>query len=325
MSILPETMNALWLEQGRLSVRGDMPVPRPESDQGLVRVHVAGICATDRHLMRGYYPYAGIPGHEFVGAVAAAPGAPHLVGRRVVGNINISCGQCSLCRSGRAGHCRERSVLGIQNWPGAMAQYVKLPLKNLVSVPDHVSDQAAVFAEPLAAALQIRRQVRIEPSSHVLVLGAGTLGQLIARTLSLDVKRLSVVARYDVQRRRLESAGVEWLAEQDLLPDRFDVVVEASGSPEGFALAQKALKPGGTMVLKSTFKGQVPITLSELVVDEITVIGSRCGPMDQSVDMLADRRIDPRPLIDAQYPLQEGVAAFSAAAGPGRLKVLLKM
>ncbi len=325
MSLLPETMNALWLEQGRLRLRSDVPVPRPESDQGLVRVHLAGICATDRHLMKGYYPYAGIPGHEFVGTVAAAPGAPHLVGRRVVGNINISCGQCSLCRSGRPGHCRERSVLGIQNWPGAMASYVNLPLKNLVSVPDDVSDQTAVFAEPLAAALQIQRQVRIEPSHDVLVLGAGTLGQLIARTLSLNVNRLKVVARYDAQRHRLESAGIEWLTEPDVLPDRYDYVVEASGSAKGFALAQKALKPGGTMVLKSTFKGQVPVTLSELVVDEISVIGSRCGPMDQAVEMLAKRRIDPLPLIDAQYPLEEGVSAFSAAARPGQLKVLLKM
>jgi threonine dehydrogenase-like Zn-dependent dehydrogenase len=275
--------------------------------------------------MRGYYPYAGIPGHEFVGTVAAAPGAPQLVGRRVVGVINISCGQCSLCRSGRPEHCSERSVLGIQNWPGAMASYLCLPLQNLVLVPDSIPDNAAVFAEPLAAALQIQRQVRIEPSHNVLILGAGTLGQLIARTLSRIVKRLCVVSRYAAQRDRLESAGIEWLPEQALLPDRYDVVVEASGSTKGFALAQGALKPGGTMVLKSTFKGQVPVTLSELVVDEISVIGSRCGPMDQAVEMLADRGVDPLPLIDAQYRLEEGEAAFNAAARPGQLKVLLKM
>lgn len=318
-------MDALWLEQGRLRLRSDVPVPRPESDQGLVRVHLAGICATDRHLMRGYYPYTGIPGHEFVGTVAAAPGAPNLVGRRVVGMINISCGQCSLCRSGRPEHCSERSVLGIQHWPGAMASYLCLPLQNLVRVPDSVPDEAAVFAEPLAAALQIQRQVRIEARHNVLVLGAGTLGQLIARTLSHNVKRLGVAARYAPQRHRLESTGIEWLTEQDVLPDRYDFVIEASGSAQGFALAQKALKPGGTIVLKSTFKGQVPITLSELVVDEISVIGSRCGPVDQAVEALAARRIDPLPLIDAQFPLAEGVAALTAAARPGQLKVLLEI
>jgi threonine dehydrogenase-like Zn-dependent dehydrogenase len=275
--------------------------------------------------MRGYYPYTGIPGHEFVGTVAAAPGAPHLVGRRVVGIINISCGQCSLCRSGRPEHCSERSVLGIQNWPGAMASYLCLPLQNLLPVPDSVPEKAAVFAEPLAAALRIQSQVRIEPSHNVLILGAGTLGQLIARSLSPNVDRLGVVARYASQRHRLESAGIEWLTEQDVLPDRYDFVIEASGSAQGFALARKALKPGGTMVLKSTFKGQVPVTLSELVVDEISVIGSRCGPLDQAIEALTARRIDPLPLIDAQYPLEEGLTAFRTAAKPGQLKVLLKI
>jgi 2-desacetyl-2-hydroxyethyl bacteriochlorophyllide A dehydrogenase len=325
LSLPFETMTALWLEQGRLRLRSDVPVPRPVSGQGLIRVDLAGICATDRHLMRGYYPYAGIPGHEFIGTVAAAPDAPHRVGQRVVGDINIACGQCSMCRAGRPGHCFERSVLGIQDWPGAMAAYLCLPLHNLVEVPDAIPDDAAVFAEPLAAALQIQRQVRIDPSHDVLVLGAGTLGQLIARTLSPVVHRLGVVARYESQRRSLESAGIEWLTEQEVPPHRYDCVIEASGSAQGFALAQNVLKPGGTIVLKSTFKGKVPVALSELVVNEISVIGSRCGPMDQAVEMLAARRVDPRPLIDAQYPLEEGVAAFGAAGRPGRLKVLLKM
>jgi threonine dehydrogenase-like Zn-dependent dehydrogenase len=156
-------------------------------------------------------------------------------------------------------------------------------------------------------------------------LGAGTLGQLIARTLSGNVHRLDVVVRYAAQRHRLESTEIECLTEEDVLPDRYDFVIEASGSAQGFALAQKALKPGGTMVLKSTFKGQVPVTLSQLVVDEISVIGSRCGPMDQAVEALSSRRIDPLPLIDAQYPLEEGLTAFHTAARPGQLKVLLKM
>jgi 2-desacetyl-2-hydroxyethyl bacteriochlorophyllide A dehydrogenase len=275
--------------------------------------------------MRGYYPYTGTPGHEFVGTIAAAPDAPQRVGQRVVGGINIACGQCSLCRAGRPEHCFERSVLGIQQWPGAMASYLCLPLQNLVEVPDALPDDAAVFAEPLAAALRIQQQVRIEPSHNILVVGAGTLGQLIARTFLSNVNRLGVVARYDSQRHRLESAAIEWLPETDVRPNRYDVVIEASGSAQGFALAQMALKPGGAMVLKSTFKGQVPVTLSELVVDEISVIGSRCGPMGPAVEALAARQIDPLPLIDARYRLEEGVAAFTAAAEPGRLKVLLKM
>ncbi len=325
MPSIPETMTALWLEQGQLRLRKDIPVPKSDPGYGIVRVHLAGICATDRHLLNGYYPYAGIPGHEFVGSVVAAPDAPYLVGRRVVGGINISCGSCAMCRSGRPGHCHDRFVMGIHNWPGAMAPYVSLPLQNFVPVPDAVPDTAAVFAEPLAAALQIQQQVMIAASDHVLIVGAGTLGQLIARTLAPSLRRLAVVARYASQRQQLDSVGVAWLDETDVLPNQYDFVIEASGAAQGFALAQKALKPGATMVLKSTFKGQVPVTLSELVVDELSVVGSRCGPMDLAVAALAEQRIDPQPLIDARYPLEAGLAAFDAAAEPGRFKVLLEM
>lgn len=325
MNALPEKMTALWLEQGRLRLRRDVPVPEPSTGQGVIRVHLAGICATDRHLIRGYYPYTGIPGHEFVGTIVAAPDAPGHIGRRVVGNINISCGRCLLCRSGRPGHCTDRFVMGIQDWPGAMAPYACLPLQNLVTVPDHVADRAAVFAELLAAALQIQRQIRVRASDDILVIGAGSLGQLIARTLLPVGSRVGVVARYASQRTKLDAAGIDVLSEADVAPGRYDVVVDASGSAQGFTLARTAVKPGGTLVLKSTFKGEVPVPLSELVVDEIRVIGSRCGPMDQAVAALAEGRIDPLPLIDGQFALAQGVEAFDAASQSGRLKVLLHM
>lgn len=325
MNTIPKKMTALWLEEGRLQLRHNVPVPDPSTGQGLIRVHLAGICATDRHLIRGYYPYAGIPGHEFIGTIVAAPEAPGYLGRRVVGNINISCGRCRLCRSGRPAHCGERSVMGIQNWPGAMAPYACLPLQNLVTVPDTVSDATAVFAEPLAAALQIQRQIRVRASDDILVIGAGALGQLIARTLLPVGHRLGVVARYASQRTKLETAGIDVLTETEAAPGCYDVVVDASGSAGGFALARTAVKPGGTLVLKSTFKGEVPVSLAELVVDEITVIGSRCGPMDRAVAALAEGRIDPLPLIDGQFPLEQGVEAFAAASQTGRLKVLLQM
>jgi threonine dehydrogenase-like Zn-dependent dehydrogenase len=325
MNTIPKKMTVLWLEDGRLQLRHDVPVPDPSAGQGLIRVHLAGICATDRHLIRGYYPYTGIPGHEFIGTIVAAPNAPDYLGRRVVGNINISCGRCLLCRSGRPAHCTERSVMGIQDWPGAMAPYACLPLQNLVTVPEHVDNQAAVFAEPLAAALRIQRQIRVRASDDILVIGAGSLGQLVARTLQSVGNRLGVVARYASQRTKLEATGIDVLSETDVMPGRYDVVVDASGSARGFTLARTAVKPGGTLVLKSTFKGEVPVPLAELVVDEISVIGSRCGPMDLAVETLAEGRIDPVPLIDGQFPLEEGEEAFAAASRPGRLKVLLQM
>jgi 2-desacetyl-2-hydroxyethyl bacteriochlorophyllide A dehydrogenase len=325
MSPIPEKMKALWLEDGRLCLRSNVSVPRPGSNQALVRVHLAGICATDRHLIKGYYPYTGIPGHEFVGTVIEAPDDRTQIGRRVVGNINISCGVCERCRSGKAGHCADRSVLGIQGWSGAMAPFVCLPLENLVTVPDHVPDKAAVFAEPLAAALQIQRQVRIGAADDILIVGAGSLGQLVARTIALTGGQLEVVARYTSQRGKLEAAGIGWLTEKDVPQERYNLVVEASGSPQGFALAQKALQPTGTLVLKSTFKGQVPVTLSELVVNEVMLIGSRCGPMDQAVAMLAEQRIDPLSLIEGLYTIDQAQEAFRAAAQPGKLKVLVQL
>jgi threonine dehydrogenase-like Zn-dependent dehydrogenase len=214
-------------------------------------------------------------------------------------------------------------VLGIRGRDGAFAQYLTLPLANLYAVPDQVPDDAAVFTEPLAAALQITRQVHLGPAQRVLVVGAGRLGQLIARALRLTGCDLAVVARRERQRRLLADAGLEWLAEDAVPAAAFDVVVEASGAPGGLALARSALRPRGILVLKSTYAGEVAVDLASLVVDEITVVGSRCGPFPAALRLLAQGLIDPRPLIEARFALAQADAALRRAAEPGVLKVLI--
>ena len=278
-------MKALWLD-GDPSLHADIPDPEPCAGEALVRVRLAGICATDLELLRGYAPFRGVLGHEFVGEIAAAVDAPGRVGETVVGEINIACGGCGECLAGRPTHCQQRQVAGIRGHHGAFAEFLCLPLANLHRVPASVPDEAAVFAEPLAAALEIPRQVAIGPDQRVLVVGAGRLGQLIARMLRLSGCALAVVARHARQRALLEAAGIAWIAE-DAVPERgLDIVVEATGSPGGFALARRAVRPRGTIVLKSTYQGLLPADFSALVVDEITLIGSRCGPFPAALRLL---------------------------------------
>ena len=315
-------MRGLWLQDGRLSVRSDLPLPVPGPGEALVRVRLMGICATDLELLRGYYPFTGIPGHEFVGEITAAPGQPGRVGERVVGEINLPCGQCPPCQAGRGNHCERRRVLGIRDHDGAGAEYLVLPLANLHRVPEGIPDEAAVFCEPLAAALRLQEQRPIQPGERVLVVGAGRLGQLIALSLAGGDFSLQVVARHPRQRSLLEAAGLPWLAEDQVTAGAWDLVVEASGTPAGFTLARQALRAAGTLILKSTYAGPAEVDLSRLVVDEITLIGSRCGPFPAALDRLR-RGLDPRPLIDARYPLAQAVAAFDQATRPGALKILI--
>jgi threonine dehydrogenase-like Zn-dependent dehydrogenase len=264
----------------------------------MVRVLYAGICNTDIELMRGYYPFRGIPGHEFVG---------ELNGRRVVGEINAVCHACDACRNGRSSHCENRTVLGIKGHDGAFAEYLTLPLENLHVVPDTIETEEAVFIEPLAAALEIQDQIKISPDDRVLLVGHGKLGRLIARTLALTGCKLTVATRGDV------------------VPEKhFDVAVECSGNPEGFDIARRAVRPRGTIVMKSTYAGDLTMNASSLVVDEITLIGSRCGPFDKAIDLLASRKVDVRGLIDAVYPLDDAIAAFDHAQRKGALKVLIR-
>ncbi|MEW5827285.1 MAG: alcohol dehydrogenase catalytic domain-containing protein [Chloroflexota bacterium] len=315
-------MLGLWLEDLKLSLKDDLPRPaRP--GEALVKVRLSGICGTDLELARGYYPYTGVIGHEFVGEVAEAAEADW-VGRRVVGEINATCGECEQCRNGRPTHCERRTVLGIVDRDGVHAEYTTLPLANLHLVPDSVLDEAAVFVEPLAAALEIQQQVHIRPTDRVLLVGAGRLGQLIAQTLDLTGCDLRVAARHPQQKDLLTSRRIRLIEEQDILPGRWDVVVEATGSPSGFDLARKALRPRGTLVLKSTYRGEISLDLSPFVVDEITVVGSRCGPFEPALRLLERREVDPTPLIALRYPLAQALEAMEAAGRSGMLKVLLE-
>ena len=316
-------MRALWLEERKLMYREDVPLPEPDPGEALVRIRLAGICATDLEMVRGYYPFTGVPGHEFVGEVVRAPGAPEWEERRVVGEINITCGRCRFCRLGMSTHCENRSVLGILGHDGVFAEYVVLPLSNLHPVPEGVPDEMAVFTEPLAAALEIQQQVHIHPQDRVLVIGAGRLGQLIAWTLSLTGAEVAAVVRHARQKELLTPYGVQTLEVHEVPKRNMDVVVEATGNPEGLALAKQALRPRGILVLKSTYAGETTVRLSPYVVDEVTLVGSRCGPFDAALRHLRSGRVDPRPLIDARYPLAKGTDAFAHAVQPGVFKVLL--
>jgi threonine dehydrogenase-like Zn-dependent dehydrogenase len=317
-------MRCLWLEDRELSVKEDAPSPSPGEGEALVRVLLAGICATDLELELGYLPFAGVPGHEFVGEVLEAAGAEEWVGRRVVGEINVACGDCPSCRAGRTTHCAERSVLGIVDRDGALADELALPVRNLHEVPEAVSDLDAVFVEPLAAALEILEQVHLRPSDRAVVVGAGRLGQLAAQVLKLTGCDLTVVARYERQQEILASRNIETADADSLESGHADLVVEATGRPSGFDLARRLLRPRGTLVLKSTYKRKVEVDASSLVVDEISVVGSRCGPFPPALRLLERELLDLTMLVEARYPISSGIAAFEHAKLPGALKVVVE-
>ncbi len=316
-------MKGLWLENNQLQIRTDIPIPAPPPGEALVRLLRAGICNTDIELLRGYYPYTGILGHEFVGVVEQGP--KHLVNQRVVGEINAACRQCRFCRSGQATHCENRTVLGIVNRNGAFADYLCLPVENLYLVPDNVPTEVATFTEPLAAALEIQQQVQIRPDDRVLVIGDGKLGQLVAQTLALTGCELLVVGRHEDKLANLEARQIKTALAEAVRDKAFDISVECTGNPEGFAIARRALRPRGTLVLKSTYAGKLSLDASSLVVDEITLIGSRCGPFPAALQLLAAGQVDVQSLIQACYPLSEGLTAFEHAQSRGVLKVLLEM
>jgi len=316
-------MKALFLDE-TIRLRSDLPIPEPGPNEALAQIRLAGICGTDLALIGGYAGgFCGILGHEFVGEIVASSAAPAWVGRRAVGAINLACGRCPECLDGSPSHCRQRQVLGIRGRNGAFAEYLCLPLANLHPVPDNVSDEAAVFTEPLAAAIEVQQQLGIRPQQQVLIVGAGRLGQLLALTLRLTGCDLCVVARHPRQRALLEAAGIRWIGEDAVEPAAADIVVEATGSPGGFDLARRAVRPRGTICLKSTYKGPVQADLSSLVVDEISLVGSRCGPFPAALRLLSQGLVDPPPLIDKRAPLARAVEALDQARQPGTLKVLL--
>ena len=305
-------LRALWLENRQLRLRGDVPPPAPSPGEALVRVLAAGICNTDIELTRGYYPFAGIPGHEFVG---------EWEGKRVVGEINAVCHACEACRGGRPTHCERRTVLGIKDRNGAFAEYLTLPAENLHVVPDEIETEDALFTEPLAAALEIQQQVSIDRNDRVLVVGDGKLGQLVAQTLALTRCQLTVVGRHREKLDLLKRRGIKTA---DAPTGKFDIAVDCSGNETGFALARASLRPRGTLVMKSTYAGNLTFNASSVVVDEITLIGSRCGPFAPALRLLAEKAVDVRPLLKATYPLQDALTAFDHAQRPGTLKIAVR-
>jgi alcohol dehydrogenase len=298
-------MRALVFDRGRAAVR-ELRRPAPRPGFAIVRVLLSGICNTDLELRRGYHAFSGIPGHEFVGVVEGPASSP-LLGRRVVGEINLACGRCDWCRQGLGRHCPRRTVLGIRGHAGAHAEWLTLPEANLRLVPDGVTDEEAVFTEPLAAACEILDQVSVLPGTRSAVLGPGKLGRLAAavlRNAGADVVLLGRTTR--------AKAG------------SFDLVVEATGSQDGIGRALSLVRPRGTIVWKSTHHGSARFDAAPLVVNEVTVVGSRCGRFEPALDLLESRRVDVRPLLSSVFPLASAARALREASRPGVLKVLLK-
>ena len=315
--------------------------PKLRPGWALIRVRLAGICNTDVEILRGYHAFRGTPGHEFVGEVADVGGVSGAVkrkwiGKRVLGEINVSCSGygyrpvCDFCRRGLKTHCLRRTVLGIVNHDGAFAEYLALPLENLHVVPDSVSDEQAVFVEPLAAACEILEQVNAKQFREAAVLGDGKLAQLIALVLRTAVPRVVMYGKHEkklalARRAALTAKKVRGdAADLKNVKDTYSLLVEATGSPSGFALAQLMTEPRGTLVLKSTFHGAAPIETWPIVVKELTIVGSRCGPFEKAIALLRSGKVDPTPLISRTFPMEEAPAAIRFAQKPGVMKVLLK-
>ncbi|HEV7860516.1 MAG TPA: alcohol dehydrogenase catalytic domain-containing protein [Pyrinomonadaceae bacterium] len=318
-------MLALRYENGRLAVA---EIPQPcNVDEALVRVTMSGICKTDVEIVRGYAGFEGTIGHEFVGVVESAPGGSLKLGQRVVGEINAGCGSCALCVAGDARHCPNRTVLGIVGRDGAHAEFLQLPVVNLLPVPESVPDQQAVFTEPLAAACGIlERAPQLTSETRVAVTGDGKLGQLCAQVLALTGAQVLLIGKHANKLRLASARGIE-TATVDEAHKRargFDVAVEASGANSGFEMALDLLRPRGTLVLKSTFHGATEMNSARVVVDEISVVGSRCGRFAPALDLLQRGAVDVLSLISEDYKLADGLRAMQRATAGGVLKVLIK-
>ena len=315
-------MLAVRLERGAVTV-SDVPIPARPEGFALLRLLCAGICNTDLELQRGYYGFAGVPGHEFIAEVAEAD-TRALVGRRVAGEINLACTRCEWCRRGLGRHCPTRTVLGIVNQPGAFEEFFVLPERNLHAVPEGISTERAVFAEPLAAACEILDQVNIPPGAQVAVVGDGKLGLLVAQVLQAQGFRVHLFGHHAEKLRIAAAAGAETEVARDTLPvAAYDWVVEATGNPDALRQAAALTRPRGTLVLKSTVHGLVSVDTAPIIVNELTLVGSRCGRFEASIPLLSEPRIRVEEMIAARYPLQEAPEAFAHAARRGVLKVLL--
>lgn len=308
------------LFDGSLRVVEDWPVPVPGPGEARIRVALAGICSTDLAVTQGYKGPNGVLGHEFTGTVDAVGDPAHegWLGKRVVGEINVGCGTCARCRAGLPNHCARRSAIGIFGRDGAFAEFCTLPVRNLHAVPDGIPDEAAVFVEPLAAALEVLEQVHVRPDSRAQVAGDGKLGCLVAQVLALTGADTALAGRHPER--------LAWLSPRGIRPvapgEQFPLVVDCTGTPEGLLAARAALEPRGRLVLKSSLTGTPPVDWAGLMVDEVTVLGSRCGPFAPALRLLAAGKVEVRELISAVYPLGEAHSAFAAA--PGKMKILLR-
>ncbi|MFQ5825001.1 MAG: alcohol dehydrogenase catalytic domain-containing protein [bacterium] len=316
------TMKALYIKD-RLELKGiDLPIPK--ENEALIKGVMAGICNTDLEIVKGYMGFEGVLGHEFVGVVEQAPDQKW-VSKRVCGEINLGCGECSYCQRGLSRHCPNRTVLGILNHSGAFAEYLTLPLINLHQIPESIPDKSAVFVEPLAGAQEILEQVQIEPNNRVAVVGDGKLGLLICQVIRLTGCKLFLIGKHNRKLSLAKSWGIKALPFEQLPNEKFDIVIEASGSPSGFSTAMNLVRPRGTIVLKSTYHGNLELNVAPIVIDEINIVGSRCGPFEAAIRILEQRLVDVECLIDDIYPFNQALQAFERAKQKETLKILLQI
>jgi len=302
----------------------EMPLPQPRSGEALIRIRLAGICNTDLEIMKGYMAFQGILGHEFVGEVVSAE-EQYWLNKRVAGEINMGCGECSYCLNGLSRHCQNRQVLGIQAYPGVFAEYCRLPVSNLHVVPESVPDEEAVWIEPLAAACEILEQFTVHSHMKVAVIGDGKLGQVCARVLSQTGCRMTVYGKHPGKLKLLEPFNIRTELVKKSTESDFDVVIEASGNPEGLQAAMMRVKPRGTLILKSTTHHTVIPNLNPLVIHELQLIGSRCGPFEPAIQLLEKKRISVQELNTKTFPFADWKRAFEEAEKKESLKICLDM
>jgi len=316
-------MKALCLEDGNIKIK-NVKKPFSSKHTALVKVLLTGICNTDIELIKGYMNFSGILGHEFVGVVVESP-EPHWIGKRVVGEINLSCGTCDFCKKGESRHCSSRNVLGISGCDGAFAEFLTLPHRNLHFVPESVTNREAVFVEPLAAACEILEQIDIDRGMSVAVIGDGKLGLLIAQVMRLKTSDVSCFGKHSQKLERLKNKGIRTFKNGNggMKKKAYDIVIEASGSTSGIENALEAVRPTGSIVLKSTVYGKTAVDLSKIVVDEIVLIGSRCGPFDKALDLLERKSVDVDDMVDKEFPMDQALQALAFARNPDVVKVLL--
>ena len=309
---------------GKLQLRYDLPLPRRPHGEALIKVLMAGICQTDIEITKGYMAFQGIPGHEFVGVVEAADSGS-LIGKRVVGEINCACRACDNCTAGMYNHCTKRSVLGITGRDGAFAEHLTLPERNLHLLPDAMGNEEAVFVEPLAACYRILEQMPVAKDSSVLVLGDGRMGLLCSQVLKTARAHVTLMGKHEEKLSILRGLGINTTMTGEALREVFDIVVDCTGSPEGLSTALSYTRPQGILFIKSTVAAQRSIDFNDVVINEIQIRGSRCGPFAPAIQALQKKEVVVAPLISKIFPLDQAIEAFQAAAQKENIKILLQM